>query len=213
MHKNLNWNKLGWLVAAVIVGAVALVGFQGAGDKFGVVDLNKCIQQSQVGQANTAQLNAAVNARRGLVDFVKTYKILTAEQAKKMLDLTLKATPTDADKAELDRVKNEVIAAAKKRDELAQKSPLTEDEKKQLDEFARRSQGMAAVLDAWNTDFTQDLTELQQKLQQETLDKARAALAQVGKAQTYSVIYESNVAPYAANDVTDAVVKQMNANK
>ena len=111
-------------------------------------------------------------------------------------------------------MKQEVIAADKKRNELSQKgSALTEDEKKQLDEFAKRAQMMGGVLEQWNGDFTEDLTTLQQKLQQETIEKAKAALAQVGKAQGFAVVLESNVAPYSANDVTDAVVKQMNANK
>ena len=95
MQNNLKWNRLGWLVAVAIVGVAAVTGFQGAAEKMGTVDLNKCIQQSQLGQTNTAQLNAAVNARKGLVDFVRTYKVLTAEQAQKIRDLTLKATPTD----------------------------------------------------------------------------------------------------------------------
>lgn len=207
-------NHVGWVVAAGLVAVLAVAGFQGAADKTGVVDLNKCIQQSTVGQANTAQLNAAVNARRGLIDFIRTYRVLTPEQAQKMRDLTLKATITDPEKAELERVKQEVIAADKKRNELAQKgSNLTDDEKKQLNDFAQRAQAMGAVLEGWNEDFTRDLTDLQQKLQAETIDKAKAALAQVGKAQGYSVIFETNVAPYAANDVTEAVVKQMNANR
>lgn len=214
MQNNFKWNRLGWLVAAVIVGVAAVSGFQGAGEKMGTVDLNKCIQQSQLGQANTAQLNAAVNARKGLVDFVRTYKVLTPEQAQKIRDLTIKATPTDPEKAELERVKQEVIAADKKRNELSQKgSALTEDEKKQLDEFAKRAQMMGGVLEQWNGDFTEELTSLQQKLQQETIEKAKAALTQVGKAQGFALVFESNVAPYSANDVTDAVVKQMNANK
>lgn len=211
---NKQWNRLGWACAAGLVALLGIVGFQGAAEKTGVVDLNKCIQQSALGQANTAQLNAAVNARRGLIDFIRTYRVLTAEQAQRMRDLTLKTTVTDAEKAELERLKQEVIAADKKRNELAQKgNGLTDDEKKQLNEFAQRAQAMGAVLEAWNGDFTDDLTQLQQKLQAETIDKAKAALAQVGKAQGFSVIFETNVAPYAANDVTEAVVKQMNASR
>ncbi len=212
--KNNHRNRLGWACAAGIVAVLAIAGFQGAAEKTGVVDLNKCIQQSTLGQANTAQLNAAVAARRGLIDFIRTYRVLTPEQAQKMRDLTLKANITDPEKAELERIKQEVIANDRKRNELAQKgNGLTDDEKKQLNEFAQRAQAMGAVLEAWNGDFTQDLTDLQQKLQSETIDKAKAALAQVGKAQGFSMIFETNVAPYSANDVTEAVVKQMNANR
>jgi Skp family chaperone for outer membrane proteins len=208
------WNRIGWAAAVVVAGVLAAAGFQGPNEKTGTVDLNKCIQQSVVGQTNTAQLNAAVAARKGLVEFVRTYKVLTADEAQKIRDLTLKTAPTDADKAELERVKQGVIASDKKRNELSQKGTgLTDEEKKQLNEFAQRAQMMGGVLEQWNQDFTGDLTELQQKLQQETLDKARAALAQVGKAQGYTVIFESNVAPYSANEVTAAVVKQMDANK
>lgn len=207
-------NNMGWIVAAGVVALMAVVGFQGSADKVGNVDLNKCIQQSQLGQANTAVLNAAVNQRKGLVDFVRTYKVLTPEQAQRMKDLTLKATPTDAEKAELDRIKQEVIANDRKRNELSQKgNGLTDDEKKVLSDFGQRMQQMGQVLEIWNADFTDDLTALQQKLQAETIEKAKTALATVGKAQGYSVVYETNVAPYAANDLTEAVIKQMNATR
>lgn len=207
-------SHLGWVVAAVVVGAVAVTGFGAQGDKQGVVDLNKVIQSSALGKANTAKLNAAVTARRGLVEFVRTYKVLTADQAKTIRDLTLKENITDQEKQQLEKAKQDVIASDKRRSDLMQKGAnLTDDEKRVLSEFAQRAQMMGDMLEEWNGDFNAQLTQIQQDLQNQTIDRAKLALGEVAKAQSFTLVFETNVAPYAANDLTDAVVKQMDSKR
>lgn len=210
----INVSHMGWVVAAVVAGIVAATGFGAQGDKQGVVDLNKVIQTSALGKANTAKLNAAVTARRGLVEFVRTYKVLTADQAKTIRDLTLKENITDQEKQQLEKAKQDVIASDKRRSDLMQKGAnLTDDEKRVLSEFAQRAQMMGDMLEEWNGDFNSQLTQIQQDLQNQTIDRAKQALGEVAKAQSFTLVFETNVAPYAANDLTDAVVKQMDSKR
>lgn len=204
----------------LVLGALAIVtagfvvsGFQPSADKFGVVDLNKVIQQSDLGKANTQALNASLSARRGLMEFVNTYQVLTTEQAQRLRELTVKANITDAEKAEMEKIKNDVKASDAKFKELNQKAQLTDADRQLLQDFNGRAQTMSKVLERWNQEFTDEVSQLQQQLQTATVDKARAAVGQVAKAQGFTVVFESAMAIYGANDLTDASVKAMNANK
>ena len=47
----------------------------------------------------------------------------------------------------------------------------------------------------------------------ESLDRARAALHEVAKAQAFTVVFEISVAPYGANDLTQPTLTAMNAKK
>lgn len=206
---------MGGLIGVALIAAIGFgaTGFNQAPDKFGVVDLNKVIQQSDLGKANTASLNAALSARRGLMEFVNTYQVLTTEQAQRLRELTIKATITDAEKAEMEKIKNDVKASDAKFKELNQKAQLTDADRQLLQDFNGRAQTMGKVLERWNQEFTDEVSQLQQQLQTATVDKARAAVTQVAKGQGFTLVFESAVAIYGANDLTDAAVKAMNANK
>lgn len=203
----------GWVVAALVIGAVASGGFQPVQEKTGVVDLNKVIQQSDLGKSNTASLNNALKVRKDLLDFVSTYKVLTTEQAQRMRELSLKATPTEADKQELEKIKKDVQDSDKRRGELSQKQNLTDADRSVLADYAQRIQTMNQVLDRWNQEFTEELNNLESQVRQQTVDRAKASLQEVAKAQGYTIVYEATVAVYGANDLTDATIKAMNAKK
>ncbi len=207
------WHGLAFGALGLLAAGFAVSGFQVGADKFGVVDLNKVIQQSDLGKANTQSLNAALSSRRGLMEFVNTYQVLTTEQAQRLRELTVKANITDAEKAEMEKIKNDVKASDGKFKELNQKAQLTDADRQLLQDFNGRAQTMSKVLERWNQEFTDEVSQLQQQLQTATIDKARLAVGQVAKGQGYTLVFESAMAIYGANDLTEASVKAMNANK
>lgn len=209
--KNHIFDRLGWVIACGLLAALALVGFQGANEKTGVIDMNKALQDSALGVAHTKRLNDELKLRKDLLDFVNTYKVLTMEQAQRLRELSLKPNATEQDKRDLEKIRQDVIASDRKRNELSQKSGLTEADRALLQDYANRAQTMAATMERWNDEFSRELSELEQNLSNEAVDKARAALNQVAKGQGFTIVFESRLAPYAANDLTDATIKAMNA--
>lgn len=203
--------RAGWAVAAGLAVLMAVGGFQATVEKTGVVDLNKVIQTSELGKANSKKLNDALALRRGLIDFVNTYKVLTNEQATMLRELTLKKTPVEADKTQIEKIKQDVMASDRKRNELLQKATLTDSDRQLLQEYSQRAQTMAQVLERWDGEFTEELGQLESDLRTTTIDKAKTALTSVAKAGGFTVIHEATVAPYGVNDVTDACVKALNA--
>ncbi len=209
-------NKIGftgWIIAAGAIGLLALAGFQATAEKHGTVDFNRLALSSDIGKANSTTLNAAAAARDGLLKFIDTYKVVTTENAQRLRELTLKDKITDAEKAEMERIKQEIIISAKKRDELSQKPNLTDADKQVLQDYATRAQTMSTQLGRWQQEFNDELVRMQEQLRASTIEKAKAALQDVAKAQGYTIVFESNVAPYCSNDLTDAAIKAMNAKK
>lgn len=213
MKNPLSSSTLGWLVAAVVAVSFSAIGFQPAAEKTGVIDLNRVIQQSELGRQNTTDLNNALQQRRQLMDFVNTYKVLTTEQAQRMRELMLKPNATEAEKAALEKIRQDVMESDRRSKDLQQKQNLTDADRTVLQDFAQRTQVMAQVLDRWNSEFTEELQRLETDLRDQTIARAKAALGEVAKAGSFTVVHESTVTPYGVNDLTDATIKAMNAKR
>lgn len=200
----------GWAFAAFLGAAFFGSGFMQPTEKSGVVDLNKVIQESNIGKANTTKLNNALQLRRGLIDFLTTYMVLTTEQAEDLRKLTLKEGQTEADKAAIEKIKKDVMESDKRRQDLMAKSSLTETDRTLLQDYSQRARINEERAMTWEKDFSNDLNELRDSLQQQTIGQAKTALGVVAKAQGYTFVLESTVAPYGANDLTEATIKQLN---
>lgn len=203
----------GWIVAVGMAVFLFGSGFQSVQEKTGVVDLNKVIQDSNVGKSNSTKLNAALSVRRGLLDFITTYTVMTVEQANQLKGLQLKDPQTEADKAAIDKIKKDVMASDKIRGELMTKQNLTDADRRQISEYSQRARAMEELAQVWDREFSNDLSNMREQLQQATIDQAKAALARVAKQQGFTTVLETTVAPYGANDLTVPTVASMNAGR
>ena len=211
--KSSKFLQLGWALLLAIVAVAMAGGFQSTSVKIGVVDITQVVEKSDFGQQNATTYKSLQKAREGLLEFLDTYRVLTTEQAGRIRDLTLKEAATDADKAELERIKAEVIAADKRSRELATKANMTPEERTLVEDYARRAQTMAEVQSRWFREFSSQLQEWSDKQKVAGLQKARDAIKEVAKAQGFTVVLEVGIAPYGADDLSDAALAAMNAKK
>lgn len=205
--------QLGWVIAAAFIAISFAGGFQAPTEKLGVVNISKVVEQSDYGKANQEVFSKMKTSRESFLEFIDTYRVLTAEQAQRLHDLTLKPSLSKEEQAEVERIKAEVVASSKRSAEIATKTNITPEERTLVEEYARRSQAMNDQATRWLREFT---TEMQTWLDKEKLDsieKARASIQQVAKEQGYSVVFEVGVAPYGANDLSEATLKAMNTQK
>lgn len=205
--------NLGWVVAAVLGVVLAGSAFQDATQKTGVVDISRVVENSNYGKENQATFASMRQAREGLLEFIDTNRVLTMEQATRLRDLTVKANQTAEEKAELDRIKAEVVAANKKWTELSTKPNLTAEDRALLEEYSRRSQMMSEVAQRLLNQFTNEMQAWADQQKLRSIERARAAIQEVAKAQGYSIVFEVGIAPYGANDLSDAALTAMNAKK
>ena len=205
--------RLGWVVAAALAGAMIGMGFQGNAQKTGTVDLEKVFNESAFAKRQTEGLRNMGQARVAVVEFLRTYRTVKPEDANKFRDLSLKETPTATDKAELERIKNQAQADEQKYRELQVKDKPSQAEVNQIEDFNRRKDATAQLLEKWNGEFSSELQSRQEGLRGETLQRVKDAVAQVAKEQGYSIVFVQNVAPYSANDITAEALKAMNNKK
>ncbi len=131
----------------------------------------------------------------------------------KPIPISIKPTPTAEEKAELDRIKADVMAADKKNKELSVKTNLTPEDRALIEEYSKRANNMEMTAGRWLREFTNELQTWADKQKLASLDRARVAVQEVAKAQGFTIVFEVGVAPYGANDLTDASLKAMNAKK
>jgi len=202
--------KMGWLVAASLAGAMVATGFQGANDKVGVVDLSKVFGDSEYANKQTDGLRAVGEARSTMLQFADTYKAFTVEQGQRFRDLSIKANITEAEKAELEKIKKDVIAADKTLNDLSQKASPNATEVNQLNDLNKRKQNSAQMIRRWAQEFDDEVGAMREKMRTETLGKVKDSVKEVGKAGSFTLIFANDVAPYGSNDVTADALKSMN---
>lgn len=208
---NQNLHRVGWLVAAIMGGILLGSGFQEAGTKIGVVDITSVIEQSKFGKDGQAEFAAMKSAREGLLEYANNSRIMTIEQSTRVKDLTLKINRTAEETAELERIKADVQSAEKRNKELITKQSLTPEERTLMEEYAKRAASMETVANRWYQDFMGELQVWADKRKVDSLNKARVAIQDTAKAQGFTVVFEVGVAPYGANNLTDAALKAMDS--
>jgi Skp family chaperone for outer membrane proteins len=205
--------QLGWVIAAAFIAVTVAGGFQANGIKIGVVDISKVVENSEFGKVNQDTFTKMRVAREGLLEFIDANRVLTNEQAQQIRDLWLKPNPSKEDTAKLETLKAEVVAAAKRSTELATKPNMTPEERTLVEEYARRSQTMNDVAQRWFREFTSEMQTWADKQKLESIDRGRAAIQEVAKAEGYTVVLEIGIAPYGANDITAAALAKLNEKK
>lgn len=214
--KNQYWQGVLTGVTITSLGLVTLLvgsGFQGANMKIGVVD-NVMAQDALIKSKNLEEEMVAFRSLRGnAFEFLSRYRLIKKTDAEKFLALSVKATKTEVEKNELEKIKTNVMDAKKKFDDLQLKANPTPEEVKQLDEYRKVQADAQEFLSQMAQDSQNEVTVKQNQLANALRDSYVTILREVGKKQGYSVIFDRNFAPFGANDITDDVVKAANALK
>ena len=191
--------------ALLAFGLMGLTGFQANSPKVGIIDFAKAFNDTPLLKNQDEANRQAERNRQGIIDFVNTYPTITREQATRFRALSTKTNLTDAERSELDKLKNEVIADEKKARDLQTKPNPTQEDLKAIEAYRTRQQSTREMLGSWVQEFRGEIAEQRGQANQEIVTKMRSIVAEVGKREGYSVIYEAQFAPYAANDVTKQV--------
>ncbi len=191
--------------AFAVLGLIGLSGFQANSPKMGVVDFTKAFNESALVRTQDETLRQSERARQSIIEYVNTYPTITRDQATRFRTLSVKRDKTEADGTALEKLKAEVQAEEKKSRDLQTKANPTQEDLKAIEGYRTRAQATREMLQGWVQEFRGEMVELQSQARQELATKIRSVIAEVGKREGYSVIYDIQTAPYAANDVTKQV--------
>jgi Skp family chaperone for outer membrane proteins len=125
-------------------------------------------------------------SRYDILQFVHTYRTMTPVQAERFKTLSLKAAITPVEKTELDKLKDDVLAADKSLTALRTKPSPTPDDVAKLNAISAQVQQLSMLEQRWAQEFDKDLRQKQDELRQVVLDKVQSSLQDVGKKQAFS---------------------------
>lgn len=202
------------VAAAGLIGLALLAasGFQGQPDKFAVVDMNRLMNDSKRGAKVRDSLQSDFRQRAGILDFLNTNDVATQEQANQLKQLTLKDNPTDADKGSVEKIKDDIKKAVKEFNDLNVKSNPTDTDRNRMVELnGLRSAIKEKIIPQMQKDFDDEFNAEKSKMQNDLLEAAKAAVKDVAGKKGVTMVFESSVVMFSANDLTDDAIKSMNA--
>jgi len=209
----MNIERLGWVAAAALAGGMIGMGFKAPGDKTGTVDVAKVFKESEFAKKQTEGLRAQVKARQDVMEFVRNNRNMKVEDATKLRDLSIKEAQSPADHTDIDHIKQDAATAEQTARQLQTMEKPTAAQLAQLDEFTKRKDATAQLLEKWGRDFQDEFQQKQEKMSADTLQKVRESIQQVGHDQGYSIVFSQDIAPYCPNDLTADAMTKTNSKK
>ncbi len=203
--------NLGWVAAGAIAIVLVASGFQGGAEKSGVIDMNRLITDSNMGKKNTDVLKDAIKRRETLLSFLAANPVAKEEEANRLKVLALKDALTEPEKKEEEQTKANIQAAVKDFNDRNTKQNPTDEDRNMLAEYNRRRQATSRLIGQWQEEFQMQLNDIQNQVRTAETTKAREALNEVAKKGGFTIVFESQIAPYGANDLTDEAIKTLNA--
>jgi len=198
------------VVAVAMIASVPVAAHAAETGAFGSVDLGKI----QAGYAKRGDLEKSIqDLGERLTAAMKQQEssdMLDAAHEKQLGDLLVKPNITDADRAAISKLMAQSSADATELAGLQQKQNLSDTDKSRLDFLTKERQSNKAAIDQLKADYTDQLRAQQDKVSTQFTDIVRQAIAAVAKEKSLGVVFDSTVAIWTANDITDDVLKRLN---
>ena len=195
------------ILALGMVALLAGSGFQTTSQKIGVIDSNSVMQAVALAKNMVEDEKNLKTDRETVMQFLQRFPVIKKDEAERFKVLSIKSNKTDAEKSELEKLKTMAGDQVKKFKDLELKSSPSQDELKQLDEFRNRKNEMDEYLQGLYKDFQTELAGIHDKNQLVVYDAFKTGINEVGKKQAYTIVFDKNIAPFGASDVTEEVTK------
>ncbi len=214
--------KLGWAASAFV--AACLIG-QGSAQAatapataplvsaYGSVDIQKVLTAYNKRTSANDDLKAQADQYLAAFNIQKADNMLSETDQNSLSALLLKPTRTPADEAQITALQTRSQADASELTALQQKPNLTPADTARLAALTKEQQaGTQALTDA-NTNYSQMIDQKNQQESDALLVQIKAAVASVAQSKGLAIVFDSSVAIYAGNDVTQLVIDRLNAAK
>ena len=177
---------------------------------FASVDINKIQSQS----TKKAKYDADLHALADRLDYAFKQQaasiMLTPEDQNELGTLLAKANPTEGDRTRIAALQTQAANAAKQYTDLQQKQNPTPADTSQIATLASQYKAGQDALQKISDQYQNQLKTLNEKDATEFTVDVKEAIAAVAKQQGITVVFDSSVAVYTSNDITDEVVKRIN---
>ena len=200
-------DKLGWVVAAGMAGAMFGMGFQTSSPKFATVDMAKVFSESDFTSSSNGKLSEFVKPRLAVIQFLQQNPPMANQDAEKYAELSIKPARSPADDMEIKRIEMDAQAATSKQHDLVLKQNPTADDNKAMEDFRTKAEANKQFQGALEQKYDQDTQAMRLTLHDQAMEQVRKTVKDVATKQGYTVVFSSDSAPYAANDITPDALK------
>lgn len=202
----------GWLAAGLLLVTLMASGFQSAQEKVASVDITEVLQKSKLGRESNEKLRSAYQQRSDVITFIMDNPVLTAEQAQTLRNLSLKENVTAQEKQQLEAVKVEIRTAANQRASLASKAGRTAEEDALLNSLNQRVQTAGVVMEQFQQQFSEDMDRIESDLRNEAIGRVKTTTRDIARRNGFTQVFEAQVMIFAANDLTEQVIRAVDQN-
>ena len=196
-------------LAGAVSGAPVRAQAPGAA-QFGSVDVQKILAGYSKKTAYDQQIQQLQGRLAGYMQIQQSSPMLSRADQDQLGALLAKANPTDQDKATISQLQAKSTAAVQALATLQQKQNPTDADKQQLTDLLKQQDADKQALDDTYKAYQDEVQQQNEKLSQQLSVEVKAAIVEIAKQRELAVVFDSQVAIYTANDITDDVVKRLN---
>ncbi|MCS7208347.1 MAG: OmpH family outer membrane protein [Fimbriimonadales bacterium] len=181
---------------------------------FGIVDLERVERESQFFRTRAEQLQTLQTRYRGVIQSMVENIILTDEEREELKNLLLAENLNNAQQQRVQQLSQTARQRATELQQLRQKPQPTETEKAALERFTQMEARGREAVQALDQQLAQQLEQRTRQLNEEIRKAFDEVVAQVAKERKLAVVFnKSLVVLYAEVDITDEVIRRLNARK
>lgn len=200
--------RIGIVIAAIGIG-IALFAFQGPTQKTGVIDIGRASDLSKLGKRKKSEFDAKQQKWINMLNFMRQNRFFTPDNAKKFRELSLAEKPTAEQTQSLEGLKTSIQKITEEFQNLIKVTQPNDEQVKRRQELLRMADETVQMMNELGAEYRDSMQTLAGDLKEEVTNKARQSVQKYGKKEGFTIIFESSIAVYGANDVTDEVVKIM----
>lgn len=177
---------------------------------FGSVDLQKILANYSKKTTYDQQIQQLNQRLNGYWDQQKSSPMLSAEDQAQLGTLLAKTPQSDQDKATITQLQQKSTQAVQDLAALQQKPNPTQDDLTRMAQLKQQQDAGQQALQDVGKGYQDQMQKANDDLSQKLTQEVRVAITEVAKVRGLAVVFDSSVAVYTSNDITDAVVKQLN---
>lgn len=212
VHQMLKSRRMAWTLATII-SAVCFTGMAAiAADnspKIAVVDLAKVYKDAPRVKQYMEELDG-FRAQLGQKLEIRSQNMMLDEnEIKELIDLKLKATATDKDKARI----SELMDIERKRDEelkqLQATKDLSEPQKARQTELQKLQANSKTTGESLEKDYNANLQSKIQELDEKAKVDMQEAINKVAGEKAYTLIFDKSAVMFGGTDISDQVIAKL----
>lgn len=199
------------LLTGLLLG-ICLWGIASA-QSFGMVDLERVERESTFFKTRLEQLQGLENRYRTAIQTLAENIVQSDEERQELANLLLAESLSPEQQQRVQQLTQAARQRATELQQLRQKPQPTETEKAALERFTQMEARGREALQALQQQLAQQFEQRRQQLNEEVRKAVDEIVAQVAKEKKLTAVFTKGVILYAENDITDEVIKRLNARK